>query len=324
MSDNCKAMSMDLLSNLSSGTDKEGLIFDIQKFSINDGPGIRTTVFLKGCPLHCPWCHNPEGINFKPEIMFFAERCSGCLRCLEVCPNEATYKNQEGKILINREKCTACGKCVEVCWDDARRLCGKWMTIAEVFKEIEKDIEFYKNSGGGVTLSGGEPLAQARFSQSVLLRCKDAGIHTAIDISGFAPWESIVNILPVVDLVLFDLKTMDENKHRQVIGVSNDLILRNAQRIDDFGVPMIMRIPIVPGFNNGTEDIESLADFIRSLKEVVRVDLLPYHRLGVSKYERLARPYPLRETNSSKLEEVVRYYKEILEKGKPNIRIQEV
>lgn len=266
----------------------EGVIFNIQHYSIHDGPGIRTTVFLKGCPMYCLWCQNPESQASQPELFFVSEKCTGCGKCVEVCLEHA-IEIYEGRSRTNREICKGAGKCAEVCPNEARNLMGRYVTVGEVFKDVAGDSIFYQRSGGGVTIGGGEPLAQPRFTVSLLKLCKDAGIHTAIDTCGYARWETAKQVLNFVDLVLYDFKHMDPVEHEKCTGVSNDLILENAKKIHhELAIPMLARIPIIPGHNDSVENIEATAKFIATeLSNSIKVHLLPYHRLGETKYERL-------------------------------------
>jgi len=267
---------------------EKGVIFNIQHYSIHDGPGIRTTVFIKGCPLRCLWCQNPESQALLPEIFFDSEKCTGCGKCIEACPQGA-IEIVNGRSRTNRNLCKGYGSCTEVCPNEARNLMGRIATAAEVFKEVNGDAIFYQRSGGGVTLSGGDPLAQPEFAISVLKLCKDAGLHTALDTCGYAKWEMLSHVLDYVDLVLYDFKHMDPVEHMKYTGVSNDLILDNARRIyHERSIPMLARVPIVPGYNDSVENIETTAKFIANeLGDSIKVHLLPYHRLGETKYERL-------------------------------------
>jgi pyruvate formate lyase activating enzyme len=271
--------------------DTRGVIFNIQTYSIHDGPGIRTTVFLKGCPLKCVWCQNPESQVESPQLFFNNELCVGCGKCLQACPERA-IKLHEVKSRTNRNACKGSGKCVEACPNEARNIVGKYVTAGEVFKEIIKDKIFYEKSGGGITLGGGEPLARPEFTTSLLRLCKSAGIHTTLDTCGYAKWETFKQILFHVDLVLFDLKHMDPAAHRLYTGVSNEIILENARRIcKELHIPLFARIPIIPGFNDSTGNIEATARFIATeLGASTEVYLLPYHKLGEVKYYRLEKP----------------------------------
>lgn len=273
----------------------KGLIFDIKKFAVHDGPGIRTTVFLKGCPLSCWWCHNPESISPKPELVLFDNKCIGCGECFKVCPNNAHELLPDGKRIYHREKCVLCGKCVEVCYAEALVMEGEEVTVEEVMVELRKDIPFYENSGGGITLSGGEPMLQHEFALAILKQCKAEGLNTAIDTSGQASWHIYEKVLPYVDLILYDIKHIDSQKHKFYTGISNQLILENLKRIDEYGIPIEIRMPIIPGINDAKEDIKRAAQFLTEIKNITKVELLPYHKLGGSKYTRLEKEYKLKD-----------------------------
>ena len=280
-----------LLKQPSKMQDTMGVVFNIQRYSLHDGPGIRTVVFLKGCSLTCQWCCNPESIQMSPQITFNRERCLGCDRCIDVCPTGA--KSRDG---YRPEKCILCGRCVEVCPSGALELLGKRMSIFEVVREVEKDRLFYETSGGGVTLSGGELLVQSTFSVALLEELARYAIHTAIETSGYGPWVNLKQIVDTCDLVLFDLKHMDSESHRKHTGVPNELILENAlkiaERIIGTGKEMIFRVPLIGGVNTDRVNIETVARF--ALKAGVReVHLLPYHRLGESKYRKLGMEFYL-------------------------------
>lgn len=270
-----------------------GLIFNVQRFSTADGPGIRTTTFLKGCPLHCAWCHNPEGQLSTPEVVWHNVRCMGARECLRVCPKDALTLTREG-MRINREKCDSCGACVEACPTAALEVIGRHWSAEELMGELLKDEVFYETSGGGVTFSGGEPMMQVDFLCEVLPRCRQNRIHVALDTCGAVTWESFERVLPWVNLVLYDLKIMDANRHKAATGVGNELILENARRLADHRVPMWIRTPLIPGFTSDQENIASIASFIsEELPAVERWDLLAYTNLGRPKYERLDRKYVL-------------------------------
>jgi pyruvate formate lyase activating enzyme len=275
--------------------DTRGLIFNIQHYSIHDGPGIRTTIFMKGCPLRCVWCANPEGQAARCEIFLNLDRCTGCGTCAQVCPQEA-IEVYSGKSHTNREVCIGCGRCADTCPNGARSLIGKSVSAREVFEEIKKDSIFYERSGGGVTLSGGEPLAQPDFASSILALCKETYIHTALETCGHARWSIFEEVLKSVDLLLYDFKHMDPAKHKEYTGVSNRPTLENARRAcQKLSIPMWARIPIIPGHNDSAENMEATARFVaQELRNCVkRVCLLPYHRLGETKFERLERDYSL-------------------------------
>lgn len=268
-----------------------GTVFNIQKYSIHDGPGIRTTVFLKGCPLACLWCHNPESIAPRPEIIFWDNKCISCTDCVKTCPQEAM---QVGQQTVRKEtaNCIGCEACVEVCPTGAIEQVGRKMTEAEVLKEIEKDRVFYEESGGGVTFSGGECLMQPEFLTALLTGCKARGLHTAVDTSGYASWQTIAGLKDVVDLFLYDLKLMDEEQHRKYTGVSNKLILANLQKLAKLGKSIWIRVPVIPGINDNDDNLQAMGAFLFSL-QIRDVFLLPYHGIAANKYIRLGRDYQL-------------------------------
>jgi pyruvate formate lyase activating enzyme len=268
--------------------DVTGVVFNVQRYSIHDGPGIRTTAFLKGCPLRCVWCQNPESQTMRPEIFFVSENCTGCGACAQACPQGA-IEIIEGRSRTNRTLCLGCGKCAEVCPNEARNLMGRNVTAHDVFEELAADEIFYQRSDGGVTLSGGEPLAQPELATAVLRLCKEASIHTALDTCGYAPWETMRQVLEHVDLVLYDFKHMDAEQHERCTGVSNEVILENAKRIHhELGIPMLARVPVIPGYNDAAENSVATALFIATeLGDSTGVHLLPYHRLGETKHERM-------------------------------------
>jgi pyruvate formate lyase activating enzyme len=268
----------------------KGFIFNIQRYSIHDGPGIRTTVFLKGCPLQCLWCQNPESQSLGSVLFYNREQCRGCGHCLEICPERA-IQVIDGKSQTDRHRCQGRGRCAEECPAEARTLVGKTVTAREVFDEVNQDALFYQNSGGGVTLSGGDPIAQPDFSIRILKLCREAGIQTAIETCGFAKWEVLKGILEYVDLVLIDFKHMDSARHREYTGAPNEVILENAKKIHhELHLPLLARVPVIPGYNDDLENMKKTAVFIaQELDRTIQVHLLPYHRLGETKYERMER-----------------------------------
>ena len=272
--------------------ESRGLVFDVQRFSIDDGPGIRTLIFMKGCPLNCLWCCNPESQSPKQEIMVTSSKCIGCGRCVKVCPTGAAA---EKDLLTARKMCIVCGKCVDACPSTSRQMVGHFMSVDKLMEEIEKDIPYYRLSGGGITVSGGEPLMQWDFTVELLKRCQMEGIHSSLETSGYTNWRIFERMLKYVDLVLYDIKHIDSNQHKKLTGVENRLILQNAKKATEIGKKMIIRVPIVPGYNDSEENLRAIAEFTRSLKRVEEIHLLPYHRLGESKYERLGRCYEIKD-----------------------------
>jgi pyruvate formate lyase activating enzyme len=271
---------------------KSGLIFHIIRGSFVDGYGVRTTVFLKGCPLRCIWCCNPEGQQGYPEIMFTASECGGCGRCLQICPTNAIQLNTKSggdKSKIDRELCTNCEECIEVCYTGALDCFGKYYTVDELFDMIKKDEQFYRASGGGVTIGGGEPTFQPLFTYALLRKCRENYIHTAVDTCGYTPMSEGFKILEEADLLLFDLKNIDPKEHLRNTGVSNEPILANLKRLDAMRKVIIIRIPIIPGYTDSAQNIKSIAEFLSRLKSVERVDLLAYHEYGGVKYGQLGR-----------------------------------
>ncbi|MEN6561512.1 MAG: glycyl-radical enzyme activating protein [Acidobacteriota bacterium] len=268
-------------------TDMKGRVFDIRRYSIHDGPGIRTTVFLKGCGLHCLWCHNPESIDPGPELMHWPARCVRCYSCLRACPAGAVSKDAAGAVVIDRSRCDACGRCAEACLYDAMQIVGRGMSVGEVMAEVEKDRIFFEQSGGGVTLSGGDPLVQAGFAGAILDACREHGYHTALDTAGLAPAAPFERLVRRADLVLYDLKAVDEALHREYAGVSNAVILDNLRRLAAAGPEVWIRIPLIAGVNDGEDNIRRTIDLVRSLGTIRRIALLPYHAGGLDKAGRI-------------------------------------
>lgn len=280
-----------------------GVVFNIQRFSLHDGPGIRTTVFLKGCPMHCFWCHNPEGRRPHPELRYSADRCIACGQCVVVCPNGAHEIHEEVHVYL-RERCEATGRCVETCYSRALQLEGEMLTVPQVMNEVLRDKSFYESSGGGVTISGGEPAFNTEFSSALLHECKLHGLNTAIETCGECPWTSLEALLPVADVIMMDIKHMDPEKHRKVTGQSNDRILANARRLALTGKPIIFRTPVVETVNDSEAEIGDLARFIHDLIELrkqngsigsasggIRYELLSFHKLASDKYLSLGLEY---------------------------------
>jgi len=272
-----------------------GIVFNIQRFSVNDGPGIRTTVFLKGCPLHCRWCHNPESISPKKELILREDRCIRCGDCLRLCRNGA-ISEKDGKFVTSRRACQQCGDCVQLCYAEAREIVGKEMSVEEVMKEIERDAVFFDESGGGVSFSGGEPFLQHEFLLQLLKISKGRGFRTVVDTTGFTSANILEESLPFVDLFLYDVKTLDEQKHKDYTGVSNQQILGNLQLLLHRRKDVIVRIPIIPGVNDSPQEIQQIGSFVGSQGGIREVQLLPYHQTGIEKYRRLGLEYTMNET----------------------------
>lgn len=279
-----------------------GRVFNIQRYSIHDGAGIRTLVFLKGCPLRCLWCSNPESQKSISELGFIESRCTGAetcgVPCVSICSVEAIRLNGQNKPVIDRERCDTCGKCAEACTQDALKVVGREMSVDEVLAEVEKDRIFYRRSGGGITIGGGEPLAQYRFTAELLEAAQDKYLHTAIETCGHAPWDHFETVLRHVDLLQFDLKHMEPVKHWELTGQSNELILDNLKRVLSMKTPqdVIIRIPVIPGCNDSVDNIREMARLVAELG-FKQIELIPYHRLGVSKYAQYGMVYPLANSN---------------------------
>jgi pyruvate formate lyase activating enzyme len=278
-------------------------ISNIQRFSVHDGPGIRTTVFFLGCPLRCSWCQNPETFKKTPELMLNDALCTGCGACIEACPVNA-IEFKDGKIVTDRTKCTRCGNCVDVCYFEARELSGVLYSVEEVYAEIMKDAVVYKNTGGGVTLSGGEPLLYPDFAYEVLSCVKEKGYGTAIETCGQVSWDNIEKVLPVTDLLLFDVKMADSGKHREWIGFDNDLIRENLKKAAESGVRIIPRIPLIPGVNDSAAEFSAILDICEALKGVDEIHIMPFHQIGSSKYEMLDYKYRLKEKKEGNANQV--------------------
>lgn len=263
-----------------------GRIFEIQRCSLHDGPGIRTTVFLQGCPLHCVWCHNPEGIPVRPLISFQADRCIGCGQCFNVCPHGA-HLIAEGLHVLDRQRCEVCGTCVDGCYARAIEGVGRQMPVAEVMDLVRRDRPFYQASGGGLTLSGGEPTLQFPFVCALLAAARAEGVHTCVETCGFGPADHFARLLPLVDLFLFDVKETDEERHRAFTGVGRQTILANLRLIHGQGGRVRLRLPLIPGYNARPDHFAAVAELVHSLPGLEGVELMPYHRLGTGKRERL-------------------------------------
>jgi pyruvate formate lyase activating enzyme len=276
--------------------DVKGVIFNIQKYCIHDGPGIRTTVFMKGCPLRCLWCSNPESQNLWQEVAHRDSLCTRCGLCVDVCSVKAISVNENKSISIDRTLCTNCGNCIDVCVPGALKFYGEEKSVSEVFREIEKDADFYRNSGGGVTASGGEPLMQPAFVSLLFKLCREIGISTCLETTGFSSVSALKAVLPYTSLVLFDVKLSNPASHRKWTGRSNGDILKNLRFIADKGTPVIIRVPLIIGVNDSVKELKGIAEIAADvLKESARINLLPYHRYGVGKYQMLDRRYQLHD-----------------------------
>lgn len=291
---------------MESDKDK-GVVFNVQRFSLQDGPGIRTTVFLKGCPLTCQWCSNPESQIGTPQLALFKTKCDRCGNCVYTCPEHAICFDNRGSVSLNRKHCTLCGECAQICFPKALILYGEQMTVGELLEVVVRDKIFYQSSGGGITVSGGEPLMQPLFVSNLFEACHREGISTCLDTCGYASHEVVEHVLPLSDVVLFDLKHMDPRTHRRLTGKSNNPILANAKLAAKLAAKsntlLVFRLPLVPGINDSLENLRQTAGFIRSLDGYVAdLDILPYHRLGMGKYEALGRRYSLKKVQSLKPE----------------------
>ena len=285
-----------------------GLIFDIKHYAIHDGPGIRTTIFLKGCPLSCIWCHNPESRSPKIQKLYSVEKCIGCRQCIEICPEDACSLTADG-IHTDQEKCIVCGTCADNCPAEATEMSGRMETVDNILKVLEKELLFFDQSGGGVTFSGGEPLMFPNFLITLLDACGEKGIHRTVDTTGFTKTETILKVSQRTELFLYDLKHMDTEKHRTYTGVDNERILHNLQALADSGAEIRIRMPLIKGINDDIANIEQTAAFIKGLAGKKKpVDLLPYHNIADNKYRKLGMPSQsadLAAPDKHRLEEII-------------------
>ena len=264
----------------------KAIIFNKVKGSFVDGPGIRTTIFLKGCPLKCIWCCNPEGQSFAPELKVSYDKCDGCGRCVDLCPNGALSVS-DGKVQVDRNRCHVCGKCADFCFTGALEPFGSYYTVQEMFDFLIKDIEFYQSSGGGVTIGGGEATWHPDFVLPLVRKLQKAGIHVAVDTCGYVSDEQGVQVLREADLILFDIKGIDDNDHLKNTGVNNDLIWRNLTMLGRMGKPIIIRLPVIPGYTDDMDTLRQTAELLKGISSIVRIDVLPVHEFGKYKYEQI-------------------------------------
>jgi len=267
-----------------------GTVLSIERCSLHDGPGLRTTVFLKGCPLSCLWCHNPESLSFKPELYFFNEKCIGCGTCQTICANHVIY---EGTLTTSRKDCSICGKCVSACPNAAFEIKGCIMSAQDVIGEVLKDVRYYESSGGGLTISGGEPLAQFEFTLELLRLAKENGIHTCVETSGHAATDRLLALVPYVDLFLYDFKESDDDNHKKFAGVSYSLIMDNLHALNNAGAKIILRCPIIPACNERLEHFSAIAATANALCNITEINIMPYHPMGASKAARIGREYTM-------------------------------
>jgi pyruvate formate lyase activating enzyme len=282
----------------------KGIIFDIARYSIHDGPGIRTTVYMKGCPLNCLWCHNPEGIRPEPQISYLKNRCIGCGNCISVCPHGAISCEEDGSIRIDYSKCAACGDCAEQCNSLALELVGKEMSVGELVSAVERDKAFYEESGGGVTFSGGEPFMQPDFLLEALTECRKRGIRTAVETCGFCDSQILMDAAEKTGLFLFDVKLMDSNRHKKATGVPNEQILENLSRLIEKGYNVTVRFPLIPGINDDGENIDSLGRFLSGMKRIPALHILPFHGLGREKALRFGGEYKMTDCKPPETKDV--------------------
>jgi pyruvate formate lyase activating enzyme len=306
---------------MASGAAREaGILFDLQRFALHDGPGIRTTVFLKGCPLNCAWCHNPESRCREPQLSFDASLCTLSGDCVGVCPEDALSITRD-RLVVDFERCTGCGLCVDVCPSGALTMVGEESSVEDVMAVVRRDRPYYDRSGGGMTLSGGEPAAQPEFALALLRAARNEGIHTCLDTSGWAGWTVFERFLPLVDLFLYDYKATPDDEHRRLTGVSNRLVLDNLERLLRAGARVALRCPLVPGVNDGPEHLRAIAGLCAMHPELEAVHVLPYHAMGRAKAERMGIGQPLGELPNACDGDVERWVGALAELGCTDVRV---
>jgi len=298
----------------------KGKVYDIQRFAIHDGPGIRTLIYMKGCPLRCLWCSTPQTQKSSPDLLYIETNCKKSLHCVAECPEKAIKFSDKENIEINRDLCNSCGLCVDACPNQALKLVGEPTTVEQLFQEVMKDSNFYRRSGGGVTIGGGEATMQHEFVAALLKKCKEMYVHTAMETCGYVKWEQFEKILEHIDLLYFDIKHMDSRIHEEITGVPNELILENAKKASEIR-PIIIRIPLIPGLNDSEENLLSTAEFAFELGEnLLRIELLPYHKFGTGTYEQLGREYKLKDIESPS-EEYMNKLKKLIESCDVKVQI---
>ncbi|MFA0438985.1 pyruvate formate lyase-activating protein [Vibrio sp. 10N.286.49.C2] len=268
-----------------------GIVFDIQKFSVNDGPGVRTAVFMKGCQMKCVWCHNPESLSSKRQLAFSETKCVGCRDCASVCPNDVHQFDDNGHHSVNFELCNMCGLCVDACMQDALKIYGKSLSVDAVFQEVIKDKVYFDKSGGGITLSGGEALKQFEFCLALAKKCKENGVHVCVETNGASKASHYEAIAPYVDLFLFDYKATGHKLHKELTGMTRTLVDENLHNLNKLGAPVILRCPIIPGYNLSDEHLKAISLLSESMSNIVKTELLPYHNFGKGKAAEIGRQY---------------------------------